>query len=508
MKNPPATPVPIRGIFTITRSLRSGRKDITPVTPLILIIAGLLAITPPPLHAGWIRYYGDKDAGLSVQQTTDGGYIIVGLRDHNTNIWLLKTDSEGDTLWTRTYGGEAMDQAYCVQQTSDGGYIIVGMTRSFARLGNQDLWLLKTDSEGDTLWTRIYGVDGGLYDNDEGSFVQETPDGGYIVIGSQNDTDGLATNFWLLKTDEAGDTLWTRIYDLTKRRAWNWGSCIRQIADGGYIFTGYSTYPDSLHVVLSLVKTDPNGDTLWTRLYGEEAGAFGTSVQQTPDGGYIIAGFKAIPEPPDHWVKYDFWLLKTDENGDTLWTRIYDWEESDQAQSLDQTMDGGYIIVGWKGNASPTGLAYMWLAKTDEAGDTLWTRTFGERNGSGQCVHQTLDGGYIITGVLDGNLCLIKTDSLGDTTEVPTVSESLPLETETNWHIVSSIGRSIVLQYKDLPQGFHASVFDATGRRVDEIHSGQASGIIAWGGGYEPGVYFIKAISDNPSTTRKVILIQ
>lgn len=401
----------------------------------VLITAGLVVATliPLQLHAVWIKTYGGelRDWGCSVQQTTDGGYIATGFTGsfREEDIWLLKTDSEGDTLWTRIYGGDSTDQAFCVQQTSDGGYILTGVTKSFACSGDQDLWLLKTDSEGDTLWTRIYG-DSGEFDLDEGRFVQETPDGGYIVFGCKNNGPNPLTEFWLLKTDEAGDTLWTRTYDLTERGGWHFGSCVQQTTDGGYILTGTSTYPTSIWQALSLIKTDSTGDTLWTRIYGgEESEAQGTCVQQTPDGGYIVGGFQAVPEPPDHWVKFDFWLLKTDADG-----------------------------------------------------DTLWTRSFGEgeiNENLGECVQQTSDGGYIITGYIDLDLCLIKTDSLG-------YAANLDLEPDTTKTVEagSFVDYQLILSYTfygNEDDSFHIYLGDslAPGWRV-ELWDASGTDTISW----------------------------
>jgi hypothetical protein len=196
-----------------------------------------------------------------------------------------------------------------------------------------------------------------------------------------------------------------------------------------------------------LVKTDANGDTLWTRLYRGriaegvvgDSTAQGTCVQQTPDGGYIVGGYGFLPSG-EGWQDGEMLLFKTDADGDTLWTHIYRRGDLSEIDCLDQTTDGGYILVGFAGGSYPYAPRDIWLIKTDASGDTLWTRTFGKKNNtnSGTCVQQTSDGGYIVTGhmhagsdyLMDLDLCLIKTDSLGDTTEVPAVSENLPLETD------------------------------------------------------------------------------
>jgi len=282
------------------------------------------AIALEPGDTLWTRTYGGshEDWGYSVQQTSDGGYVIAGSTHSfgagSADVYLVKTDSSGDTLWTRTYGGSVWDIGYSVQQTSDGGYIIAGRTDSFGA-GYSDVYLVKTDSSGDTLWTRTYGG----RDWDQARSVHQTSDGGYIIAASH--PGGL----WLLKTDFSGDTLWTRTYE-------GGGYSVQQTTDGGYIIAG-GTSDD-----VWLLKTDSSGDSLWTRAYGGRGSDVASSVQQTSDGGYIIAGHT--------WSfgtgEYDVYLVRTDSSGDTLWTRTYGGRDWDQARSVQQTSDGGYIIAG------------------------------------------------------------------------------------------------------------------------------------------------------------------
>ena len=281
---------------------------------------------------------------------------------------------------------------------------------------------------------------------------------------------------------------------------------MEQTSDGGYILTGTSS-PLFMDLAPVLIKTDSEGDTLWTHFYGkEDMKEYGTCVQQTPEGGYIAGGFQFIPGEPG-WQKCDMLLFKTDENGDTLWTRSYDWKDLDQISCLDQTTDGGYVLVGSAGGHAPNTPRYMWLLKTDASGDTLWTRAFGEgeiNENEGYCVHQTSDGGYIITGHMDNDLCLIKTDSLGyvSVAEEPPVT---PVTHPSNWQISASIGPQITLRYTNQPQGFHVSIFDASGRKVDEIESPAQNGVLNWGENHSPGVYFI-VLTDKEASVQKVIL--
>jgi len=341
------------------------------------------------------RTYGgsDDDRGYSVQQTMDGGYVVAGYAGAfgagYADVSLIKTDPSGDTLWTRTYGGSSSDYGASVQQTTDGGYIVAGYTASFGA-GFYDVYnvyLIKTDPSGDTLWTRTYGGS----KVDRGSSVQQTTDGGYIVVG---DTDSFGAGFYdvyLIRTDPSGDTLWTRTYG---GYSYDYGASVQQTMDGGYIVAGYTAplVPGSIDVYL--IKTSPSGDTLWTRTYGGYSSDYGYSVQQTTDGGYIIAGKTRSFGP----VAYDIYLIKTDPSGDTLWTRTYGGSDYDSGYSVQQTMDGGYIVAG-RTESFGAGFCDVYLIRTDPSGDTLWTKTYGGSDWDvGESVQQTTDGGYVIAG--------------------------------------------------------------------------------------------------------------
>jgi hypothetical protein len=288
----------------------------------------------------WTRTYGGtySDYCFSVQQTQDGGYVLTGwINSYDTgggDVFLLKTDSLGNTHWLRSFGGALEDVGYSVDQTSDGGFIIAGWTFSFGA-GGSDVYLIKTDSLGNTLWTKIFG---GIL-SDAGRSVQETSDGGFI-IGGQTRSFGVGGDVYLIKTDSSGDTLWTRTYGGIY---YDVGYSVQETSDGGYIITGYtnSFNPGSWDVYL--IKTDPFGNKLWDRNYGGNPPDFGTSVQQTSDGEYIVVGstssFGSWPN--------DVWLIKTDSLGDTVLTRTYGGTSPDAANSVNQTSDGGFIIAGW-----------------------------------------------------------------------------------------------------------------------------------------------------------------
>ena len=415
----------------------------------------------------WTKTYGGSaiDIGYSVRQTADNGLIVVGITQSfgagGSDVYLIKTDVNGDSLWTRTYGDSSSDAGYSVEQTNDGGYIISGGTHSFG-VGGSDVYLIKTDSAGDTSWTRTYGT----VNHEDGRSVQQTYDGGYIVGGWTGYQTGNA-DFLLLKTDENGDTLWTQTFNGESE---DLCYAVRQTADSGFIMVGTAAY-GSGHANLFIVRTDRNGDTLWTKTYGGNAGEHGRSVQQTMDGGFIITGWTGS------FAVYgeDVWLLKTDAYGDTLWTRTYNRSLNDRGEEVQQTCDGGYVIAGMTAQM-PWVTAWwdVYVLRTDSLGTRLWHRCFGhlEADDWGYSVEQTSDSGYVITGHKFMNpgrdLWIIK------------LASDMALEEEQSKTVKDiGFGPTIVRGPLRLPEGKSCKVFDITGRVV-------APDRIA------PGVYFLQ----------------
>jgi hypothetical protein len=374
---------------------------------LMFLLFGLAFAVPAFSQQRWERNYGGvrDDEGFSVQQTLDTGYIVAGATMSFGNylqVYVVKTNAEGDTLWSRTYGGPGIEYGTSVQQTSDGGYIVAGYSDSL--LNNGQVYLIKTNASGDTIWTRTYG--GTSYA--VGQSVQQTSDGGYIVAG-MSDSFGDSMQVYLIKTNASGDTLWTKTYGgMYDDR----GYSVQQTFDGGYIVAGTTLSLVNGYKVY-LIKTNSSGDTLWSKTYKGQYDAYGGSVQQTQDGGYIVSGYDY-----SNLNGFQVYLIKTNATGDTLWTRTYGGTGVDEGRSVQQTLDGGYIVTGMTNSYGNDYQVY--LIKINGAGDTIWTRTYGGALYDEGCsIQQTSDGGYIIGGYSksfgDGNqVYLIKTDANGN----------------------------------------------------------------------------------------------
>lgn len=330
-----------------------------------------------------------------VQQTADTGYIIIGIGITYSSTVLYKLNSSGDSVWSKEFG---IVNKGAVRQTSDGGYVIVG--------GVNDVCLIKTNSTGDTLWTKAYGNSG----QDGGTYVQQTTDGGYILAGYSVNFSTGDSDAYMIKTNAAGDTLWTRIIGGISEDAAN---SIQQTSDGGYIVIGYTSSFGAGGSDLFLIKMDNNGTIQWTKTFGGTGNDIGKSVRQTIDGGYIIAGYTS-----SFGTGYqDTYLVRTDGTGNILWEKTLGNSFSDDfAYSVDITSSNGFIVTGQSG-------ATLSLINLNASGDTLWTKAFGvSAVNYGNTVQQTTDGGFIIGGVSDNGggtppnprAYIIKTDSNGN----------------------------------------------------------------------------------------------
>ena len=367
---------------------------------------------------------GDQmDGGYSVQQTVDGGYITAG------NTWvkgyLVKTDSSGDVLWTKTFEptGNGNIECYSVQQTVDGGYIIVGTASATGAVGagGWDVYLIKTDSNGEMLWAKTFGGKG----EDKGKSVQQTVDGGYIIVGTTTSFGGdieysYSADFdvYLIKTNSTGELSWSKTFGGPQ---WDEGNLVRQTTDGGYIITG-QTGSFGKGGDIFLIKTNSIGSAFWTKNLGWDMKDYGLCVQQTSEGGYIITGHISYIGENDEPTPSGLGLVKTDANGEMLWWKVLKEGSYADGHSVQQTNDGGYIVTGTAGAAFKEGWSRysVYLVKTNSDGDLLWTKTFGgKENDIGYSVQQTNDEGFIITGTTEsfgnrGDVILIKTNVNGD----------------------------------------------------------------------------------------------
>jgi len=430
---------------------------ITIVVILILAGGGCTAGMAPPGEE-WNRTYGDGNNyywAEYLQQTREGGYVILATMkecgDCYSDVWLLKTDSNGKKQWLRTFGGPDDDWAEYMLQTNDGGYIIAVLSRN--NINFSYIWLVKTDSEGNEQWNTTFGqIDDrseffrqefGRPHGDSGAeSLQQIQDNGYIIMGSTRLNPDQKT-IWLVKLDSTGNVQWNRTlgkmgiesyekdfsfdatYDggyitltpisnessftLVKHDSkgieqWNRSfsgidraDFFQQTEDGGYIIVR-RTYGLRENGVLRLIKFDLKGNEQWNRSF--EDYFFMNSIKQTYDGGYAIAGSN---------LGTGTWIIKTDSDGFEQWNNNF---EEMIINFIQQTSDGGYLIAGHERISSDCIGDYV-IVRIDSKGNVQWCRVFqdldvGNLFGWSKTIEQTSDAGYILTGEIRNHIQLIK----------------------------------------------------------------------------------------------------
>jgi hypothetical protein len=431
------------------------------------ILSGTLYAQAP--DTVWTKTFGGAytEEGRCVQQTTDGGYILVGFTDSygagSEDVWLIKTDSAGNESWSKTFGGAQSDQGMVVHQTSDGGYIILGGTGSYG-VGLSDIWLIKTDGAGDTVCTKTFGGT----DYDVGYCIQKTADQGYIITGETSSYGAGSYDVWLIKTDSAGNESWNSTFGGNSA---DYGRSVQQTSDGGYIIAGQTLSFGAGSYDVWLIKTDSAGNESWSKTYGDAEYDAGYSVQQTTDGGYILVGFT------DSYGagSADVWLIKTDSAGNESWNKTFGGTDFDLGLDVQLMGDGGYIIAAGTQSYGAGG-DDGWIIKTDSAGNESWNKTLGgSDNDYTESVQQTTDGGYIIVGSTEtfiseegGDIYLIKLEAeTGVENDGATVIKN------------DSPTSTIFSGALHLPKERDCKVYSITGRKVNP-HS------------ITPGIYFIE----------------
>ncbi|OHB90348.1 MAG: hypothetical protein A3D89_04340 [Planctomycetes bacterium RIFCSPHIGHO2_02_FULL_52_58] len=346
-----------QGLYTLQEMLHS-------VLRLLLAVACQFFYHEGPAFSapdGWDATYGgfDYDRANSIHETRDGGYIVAGeTRSFSVgriDIWVLKLRPDGTVEWQKTYGGFDRESAESVQQARDGGYIVAGYTGSFGA-GKGDVWILKLRADGTVEWQKTYGGANG----DVAESVCETRDGGYIVAGWTRSFGAGKEDVWVLKLRADGTVEWQKTYggvNVDEVRS------IRQTNDSGYVVAGGTRSFGTKAFDVWVLKLRADGTVEWQKTYGGVNVDVSKSVQQTRDGGYIIAGYTmsfSIGEA-------DIWVLKLRADGTIAWQKTYGGVEDDRANSVQQISDGRYIVAGNTGSFS-AGSHDIWVLKLNSNG--------------------------------------------------------------------------------------------------------------------------------------------
>lgn len=407
-------------LITVTHNL-SAQDIITQITGKMAVNDGshqrgygLAGYIP-----GWSKTYGGAgvERANSGIQTKDNGYALVGYANAsfylgsgagvNNDVWLVKTNSEGIMQWSKTYGGPNDERGYNLIQTKDGGYTVIGGNKfGNARIDNNEVLLIKTDSFGNQQWNKTYGKPNTYM---WGTSVIETTDGGYAIAAAASLDRSTGYDFgYVIKTDTNGNVQWDSIYNGTVHaQTWH----IAETADGGYAIGGYDNAAGGNDTYYRLIKVDNVGNVQWSKNYGDGIKLnLCRGFTKTRDGGFALAGFSGIVGD-----QFDIWLIKTDQNGNIQWNKTYGGPKDDKTIwfGLVETPNG-YAIGGYTQsygagtngssisgtqNDYPPGTD-AWLIKTDSYGNLQLNRTFGEPNDDeyASAIIKTNDGGLALVG--------------------------------------------------------------------------------------------------------------
>ncbi len=340
----------------------------------------------------WDKTFGgsEDDCAKAIIQTTDGGYAVAGSTSSKGAgkgaAWVIKLDEQGNRTWDRTYGGSGYDQVSSLIQTNDGGYAVAGSTSSKGA-GKGDVWVIKLDGEGNKVWDRTYG--GSSYDG--ASSLIQTTDGSYAVAGRTESKGAGNGDAWVIKLDVEGNKVWDRTYGGS---GGDGASSLIQTTDGSYAVAGVTFSNSTGSWDAWVIKLDGEGNKVWDRTYGGSGIDWAFSLIQTTDGSYAVAGRTESKGAGG----VDFWVIKLDGEGNKVWDRTYGGSGPDGADSLIQTTDGGYAVAGIT-VSKDVGKEDFWVIKLDKQGNKIWDRTFGGSNTDWACsLIQTNDGSYVIAG--------------------------------------------------------------------------------------------------------------
>lgn len=360
------------------------------------------------------KKYGGSgyDYGYSVKQTFDNGYIIAGSTTSygsgGSDAYLVKIDSNGYQMWNQLFGGINIDKGFSIKETNDSGLVIAGYTNSFGN-GGYDMYVIRTNKMGDTLWTKTYGG----ADWDFGFSIDITSDGGYIVAGGTYSSGNGNEDMYLVKLNSNGDTLWTKTYGGTNEDE---AKSVKQTSDGGYILAGYTKSYGDINGDIYIVKTTLTGDTSWTKKIGGLNADEAADIIEAANGEFVlVGGTKSLGVGG-----YDCQIARLSITGNILWSQTYGTLNYNYATSVVETNTGNLVFSNTTED-SGAGLRDGNIFFANMAGGFVDTRTYGSAfNEEVFSIAKCRDKGFIICGYTEGyssvfsDMYVVKTDSLGN----------------------------------------------------------------------------------------------
>jgi len=472
----------------------------------------------------WDKIYGGmgRDHSRCIKQTSDGGYVIIGGTKSfgpgpYSNAWLLRLDSFGDTIFTKIYTGDNSLGGSSIVETYDSCFIFCGIKYT-TNGGDNDVWVVKIDSHGDTIWTKTFG--NSMY-YEHGLVIQNTIDGGYAILSQRYRPAIQKKDLWFIKINDIGDSLWTRNYS---KYDWDYGNDFLQTRDEGYLIVGSTDQDFSINYAsdIWLIKTNKYGDTTFTKTYGlETTDEYCYSIDTTDDNGYILTGTIYYNDSTSY-NSSDMLLIRINEFGDTLWTKYYGGNRGDDGNFVVTNRNYNYLVVGkkidWLYDLN------LWIVEFSSSGEIIWSKTYGSSSTDewAYYVQETSDKGYVVIAKLylnNGDIWVIKTDSLGNTTIPVGVDEDTrkSFEISLTQNYPNPFNPNTTIKYQIPENSFITlKVYDVLGNEIETLVNEEKPA-----GSYEvefqsavggrqlaSGIYFFKLQAGNFIETKKMVLLK
>jgi hypothetical protein len=438
----------------------------------------------------------DKTA-RDIIPSSDGGYLMVGYTNNtdmnDCDLYVMKADAQGNFVWDREFGGSRPDYAYNIIETGDGNYFIVGYSASFSG-GDLDIYLIKMDAAGNKIWEKTYIGPG----NEEGREIIRTSDGNFVIVGHTN-TNLSSQDMFLMKIDPTGAVMWIKYYGGSND---DFGDSVKQCPDGGFIIGG-ETYSYGQGGDAYLVRTNSNGDTLWTKHFGGAQSEEIVSVLSNNDGSYTYA-----VRDSSNGADVDVRVMKSDASGGVVWNKLYSGPQKDTPHRINKVSDGGFIVAaisrsfGW---INPD----MWVLRLNSGGDTLWSKHFGDTEHE-HCysAKESPDGGFLAAGHSRSygpsqKVMFVKM------TEAGTVSIEEQLARSEPFSVYPNPNTDGKLYMKSGIEKYNIRVYNSSGQLLMEKNSDasrpEEASIVDLKGN-APGMYLIRLEANGMISNSKVIL--